>query len=388
MQCIFLRILVIVILFFLAISPTGIASETQYSTKPNFSSSPMKKWRIGYLQGGDYIDYKLTLIATIEGLIDLGWIPPFDINKIAGLNTIEIWKWMAKENKSDYLSFVSDAFYDAEWNADHRDKTAENLAKRIHNKGDIDLMIAMGTWAGQDLSKRSLKTNVLVMTASDPVASGIIKSPINSGSKYLHAHIDPSFFERQIRFFHDAIKFKKLGIIYEDSPAGRSYGGVESVERLTSELGFEIVTCFAVSDIPEAQKREEEYLNCIDEIAPDIDALYVTVHGGVSENSLPVITARSMRHGIPTFSQAGSAEVELGLLMSLSRINFRKVGLFQAAIIANVFNGAKPGELVQVFEEPLNISFNIDTAVQIGFVPSADFIAAADILYHEKSIQD
>jgi ABC-type uncharacterized transport system substrate-binding protein len=348
----------------------------------------MKKWRLGYLQGGDYLDYKLTLIATIEGLIELGWISPFDINKISGLNTIEIWNWLAKENLSDYISFVSDAFYDAEWKTDHRLKVAENLAKRIHHKGDIDLVIAMGTWAGQDLSKRPLKTNVLVMTASDPVASGIINSPTHSGNKNLHAHIDPTFFERQIRFFHDAIKFKKLGIIYEDSLAGRSYGGIESAKRLTNELGFEIVTCFAVSDIPDAQKREEAYLNCLDSIASDIDALYVTVHGGVSETSLPMITAQSMRHGIPTFSQAGSAEVELGLLMSLSRINFRKVGLFQAAIIANVFNGAKPGELVQVFEEPLHISFNISTAVQIGFVPSADFIAAADILYHKNSIQD
>ena len=64
------------------------------------------------------------------------------------------------------------------------------------------------------------------------------------------------------------------------------------------------------------------------------------------------------------------------------------MGLFQAAIMANVFNGAQPGDLAQVFEEPLNISLNMGTAERIGYIPSATVIAAADILYQRKIIQD
>ena len=78
----------------------------------------------------------------------------------------------------------------------------------------------------------------------------------------------------------------------------------------------------------------------------------------------------------------------MGLLMSFSRTSFKKVGLFQAAIMANVFNGAKPGDLDQVFEEPLNISLNLNTAEIIGYIPSAAVIAAADEIYYNNRIYD
>jgi hypothetical protein len=74
--------------------------------------------------------------------------------------------------------------------------------------------------------------------------------------------------------------------------------------------------------------------------------------------------------------------------MSLSRKDFEKIGLFQAAIMANVFNGANPGDLVQVFEEPLSISLNLDAASNIGYMPSADIIAAAEMLFPKKRRHD
>ena len=366
---------------------TALAGDVSYSTIPKHPSSN-KKWRIGYIQGGDYVDYRKTLLATVAGLMTLGWIKPADIQRFSESDVETIWKWLAEESRSDYLCFVRDAFYSAQWETNLRENVVEDISKRIQKKGDIDLLIAMGTWAGQDVSKRSLNANILVMTASDAVASGIINSPHDSGAKNLHAHIDPTLFERQIRLFHDLVKFNKLGIIFENSSAGRSYAGIESAEHLSKELNFEIITCFAVSDIPDEDQREAAYLSCVDKIATKIDALYVTPHGGVTENTIPLIIERSMNHRLPTFSQSGSHEVEKGLLMSLSRINFKKVGLFQAAIMANVFNGAQPGDLAQAFEEPLNLSLNMGTAESIGFIPSAAVIAAADIIYQRKIIQD
>ena len=376
------------IVILLAFSYTALAGDISYSTKPVHSPSESKKWRIGYLQGGEYIDYKETLIATVEGLMELGWILYVDTQRFADLDAETIWKELADKCQSDYVCFVKDAFYNAGWQSDRRQSVANAISQRIQKNGDIDLIFAMGTWAGQDLSKLPLDTNVLVMTASDPVAAGIIKSPYDSGAKNLHAHTDPTIYERQIRLFHEITQFKKLGIIFEDSLAGRSYAGLASAERVSKELGFDIVACSAVSDIPDRHKCEQEYLDCIDKIASEIDALYISVHGGVTDNSIPTIVERSKRHRIPTFSQSGSKEVEKGFLMSLSRISFKKVGLFQAAIIANIFNGAKPGDLVQVFEEPLNILLNIDTSQSIGFLPSADFIAAADILCHKDKSQE
>ena len=373
--------------FIIVFSLHAVAGDMNYSTNPTHASSQSKKWRIGYLQGGDYIDYKQTLLATVEGLVELGWILPFDIQKYTELDTEAIWKILAEEAESDYLSFVKEAFYDAKWKNDLRKTVADELSQRIQKKKDVDLLIAMRTWAGQDISKRSLDTNIFVMSSSDPVASGIIKSPYKSGIKNLYAPIDPTFHERQIRYFHDAINFKKLGIIFENSVAGTSYAGFASVERLSKEIGFELLSCFAISDTADVAQCQKEYLECIDKISSKIDALYVTVHGGVTDNSLPIIVEKSNFYGIPTFSQSGHLEVEKGLLMSLSRFNFKKIGLFQAAIISNIFNGAKPGDLVQTFEERLSMSLNLDTARKIGYIPTADVIAAADIMFHNSSKQ-
>ncbi|NJL60480.1 MAG: hypothetical protein HC887_13400 [Desulfobacteraceae bacterium] len=118
------------ILVILLIS-TGVAAD-----KKNYPSSPpaqiSKKWRIGYLEGGYYKDYPKVLIATVEGLIRLGWIEniaiPPQMEKEG--NTAKLWSWMASDVKSKYLEFAADAHYSADWKNDLRDQTKKRVLKR------------------------------------------------------------------------------------------------------------------------------------------------------------------------------------------------------------------------------------------------------------------
>ena len=48
--------------------------------------------------------------------------------------------------------------------------------------------------------------------------------------------------------------------------------------------------------------------------------------------------------------------------MSLSQASYKYVGEFNAKTIAKTFNGAKPRELGQLFEEPPKIAINLKTA--------------------------
>ena len=91
----------------------------------------------------------------------------------------------------------------------------------------------------------------------------------------------------------------------------------------------------------------------------------------------------SNEHKIPTFSQAGSAEVKLGILLSLSQAGFRYIGEFHAQAIAKVFNGAKPNQLEQLFEDPPKIAINLKTAELIGFDPPIVLLGAADEIFHD-----
>ncbi|WP_320041827.1 ABC transporter substrate binding protein [uncultured Desulfobacter sp.] len=377
--------IVFILVFLLTCYPfAAIADSMHFSTTPVHSPSNSGKWNIGYVQGGEYGDYCDTLLATLDGLIKLGWIDPIDTSQFIGLDAGDVWKILAQKANSSFLRFVGDGFYSADWKSENRKEIKQQLEQRIQAGNSLDLLIAMGTWAGQDLSKSKLDIPVIVMCTSNPVAAGIIKSPKASGKKNLHAQFDPTFHERQIKYFHLTVPFKKLGIIFEDTDVGKSYAGFSSVEKAAKENGFDLVVCHAQSDIPDTTQCEKEYLDCVDNLATKIDALYVTAHGGVNAHTIPLIVEKTIRYSIPTFSQYGSKDVEKGLLISLSRTSYKKVGMFEAAIIANVLNGANPGDLVQVFEEPLQITLNIDTAQHIGYLPTADVIAAADKIFHSR----
>ena len=353
----------------------------------DFATTPKKnqgkKWRIGYYEGGEYIDYQKIFSETIKGLMKLGWIKQESIPPQKGEQTTELWNWLATKAESSYIEFVKDAHYTANWDDKLREKTAAQVIKRLNTKKDIDLMIAMGTWAGQDLANDKHSTYTEVVSASDPLASGIIKSVEDSGYDHVHAQTDPYRYERQVRVFHDLVKFKKMGICYEDTEAGRSYAAVDKVEKIAKERGFEIVRAFTKSDVADPKLAEESVKEAFKELAEKSDAIYVTVQGGVNYRSIPELVDKANANKVPTFSQSGSEEVKYGFLASLSQAGFKYIGEFHADITAKILNGAKPRELPQLFEEPPKIALNLKTAEMIGFDPPVDIMLAADEIYKD-----
>jgi ABC-type uncharacterized transport system substrate-binding protein len=257
------------------------------------------------------------------------------------------------------------------------------IIERLNKRKDIDLMIAMGTWAGQDLANDKHSTPTEVISASDPIASGIIKSVEDSGFDHIHAQIDPYRYERQLRVFHDIVGFKKMGICYEDTEAGRSYAAVDTVEKISKERGFQIVRAFTKSDVADTKLAEESVKKAFKDLVKKCDAIYVTVQGGVSYRSIPKLVEITNSHQIPTFSQSGSEEVKYGFLASLSQAGFKYIGEFHAQIIAKILNGAQPRKLRQLFEEPPKIAINLKTAEIIGFDPPVDILLAADEIFQE-----
>ena len=362
--------------------PSSVGSKTGIAPR---KSDRGDRWRIGYYQGGEYIDYQKTLLATINGLMELGWIRKAQLDPLKTLSTKQTWQWLSTQAESDYIQFVRDAHYSADWNTETRKEKTDHIINRLTRIRDIDLMIAMGTWAGQDLTTSSHHVPTLVMSATDPLAAGIIKSPNDSGLDYVHAHIDPNRSKRQVELFYQIVQFKKLGVIYEDSVAGRSYAVIDVLEKLADRRGFEIIRCFAQSDIPDAQIAGKKYLHCFEKLSCTADAIYVSAHGGVTTHSLPGLADVAIKRRIPTFSQSGSEEVKYGLLMSLSPNSHRHVGLFEAAVMAKVLNGAKPRKLTQIFEEPSLLAINLKTAELIGFYENLTLsvLASSDEFYRE-----
>ena len=223
-------------------------------------------------------------------------------------------------------------------------------------------MIAAGTWAGQDLANNRHSVPTIVVSASNPVQSGIVRSAEDSGLDHVFAKVDPERYIRQLRLFHSLVKFKRLGVVYEDTPEGRSYAVWRIFTTVAREKGFEVLTCkteFADQTVPEAVAGT---LQCIEKLAPRIDAFYVTDHRGQTLSEIRTILNPLNAHKIPTWAQPGSEFVKNGVLFSSTKVEYDAFGLFYARVIANLFNGKKLRDLNQVFEDPKSLAVNLCTA--------------------------
>lgn len=374
-----LQIIIVAVIGICLLAGTGPAIQAaEPLTSPCLNDG--KKWRVGYYEGGTYSSYQDSFLAIINGLSKVGWISP--ITPPSGMETNrDLWQWLAQSVDSDYLEFVDDAFYSANWEKARREKLRDEIIQRLNKPGDIDLMIAMGTWAGQDLSTDRHHTPVIAASISDPIGSGIVKSPRDEGLAHIHARVDPRQYERQVETFHDIVQFDTLGIVYENTDSGRTYAAVDKVHSVAGNRGFDVTSCLITEGVEDVQVAQADTARCFRELADKADAIYVTMHIGVNSDSIPELVGIANAHGIPTFSQAGSDEVRQGFLMSISNADLSGIGRFHAEAMAKIFNGATPRELEMVFETPKKIAINLKTAEVIGFEVSTAILKQADEIF-------
>ncbi len=373
---------------FAADAATVATPAAQAGAPQVFPVTPIKKadgsrWRLGYLQGGDYTDYPVILAAIARGLHTLGWIPDPALPDPKTHTSRQLWEHLVRNVKSDYVEFVGDGYYSAgNFDTALRGPTREALSTRLSRQRDIDLVIAMGTWAGQDMAAPAMTpVPTIVASTSDPVASKIVASAADSGRDHIHAKVEPERYQAQVRLFHSIVPFKRLGVVYEDSAEGRTFGGVAAVEQMAQALGFAVEACHAPFNnvTPEAARAGAQ--DCYAQIAPKVDAVYLTVHRGVSAESMPAIQRSLIQAKVPSFSMLGSDEVRQGVLMSMAQADYVPVGLFHAETVARIFHGASPRALSQIWLSPSEIALNLKTAELIGFDPPIDILLSSDEVY-------
>ena len=344
------------------------------------------KWRIGFCQSEPYQDYASNFYYIIKGLEETGWVSgtkdlPF---KVGQDDTKEMWDWLALRAAGKYIEFVKDAHYDLKEMSSQGVSDKKKIITRLQRKKDIDLMIVTGTAAGLALSKRDHSVPTLVFSTSDPVGSGIIKSAADSGKDNVWAHVDQGQFRRQVQVFHDIFKFKKMGLVYEDSELGHSYIAFNDIEAVAKESGFNLISYY-VKEPVDSSDQERYYRDlrvAYQKIAEEIDAMLLTVSPTKPEMLAELLTP-FYKHQIPVFSQGGALEVKYGALMSITQNDYQNLQKFAAGTIANVFHGAKPRELPQIFESTPRIILNLEVAKKVGYKPSFDILYVADEIYRK-----
>ncbi len=349
---------------------------------PEPNSNNGQKWRIGYMEGGPYENYQSVFRAFIDQLMENGWIKesalPVPSNPA---ETRTLWEWLASGSRSAYLEFPADAFWSGNWNQKRREENASRAIKRFNKKGDIDLMLAFGTWAGLDLANNDHKTATMLFSTSNPVRAGIVKNEKDTGYDHFHVRIDSDRYKRQIRLFHNIIGFEKLGIAYQNTPDGRTYAALDDVRDVARELDFEVVECFYPRQPANSLKEKQTVLECHRKLAPRIDAFYLTEQTGVNLHNLRDLLVPFFKYQIPTFAQRRTYEVKRGVLMSLAQIDFKRRAGFHAQIFSRILNGEKPRNLPLFFEDTQEIAINLETARIIEIDLPLELMAGAKEIY-------
>ncbi|MDR1110985.1 MAG: ABC transporter substrate-binding protein [Deltaproteobacteria bacterium] len=345
---------------------------------------PKKKWKVIYVEGGNYKDYYLVLSGLIHGLKNIGLIDyrtPPAIMDDGNEDTSQLWSWLSINAVSDRLEFLADGYYSAGWNDQKRLEIKKEILRRLNDGNDVDLVLTFGTWAGQDLVTDEHQVPVMSITVTDPVAAGISRTETDSGLDHAHVQVENGRNERQIRIFHDIFKFRRLGVPYDVTPSGQSTMGVPTIRKMAEELGFELVPCETRLEIDDQETSFQNLLDCVSDLSEKSDAIYLTVNNGMQGDRIERILAPIIKARIPSFSQSGSNETELGVLMSLGQDNYNDSSFFEAKVIEAIVNGQMPRQINQIYEAPLTLALNLKMTLAIGWNPPFEVLIAMDEIY-------
>ncbi len=339
-----------------------------------------KKWRVAYYQGGPIPFYTNIQKEIIKELMRKGWIDEAALPPSALETEPPYWDWLCDEAESGYLEFLPENGYSASWNSEKRGRIRRELQAKLE-AGEVDLLLAMGTWAGEDLVNDRHSVPTLVMSASGFEKTGIIKSAEDSGFDHVNVFLDPTFSERQLRMFHRVTGFGKLGVAYENTDEGLRYSYMETVEKVAADQGFELKRCEVLDTTDDREKSRESCLSCYRELAADSDAVFITALLCADEE-IDALAALFKKEKIYSYSFFGSDHVKKGILLGASaEASYELHGRHYAANIIKVLSGTRPRDLAQVMELPFLISINRSTAEAIGFDIPQSIVTIARGIY-------
>lgn len=316
--------------------------------------------RIGYLEAGPF------------------WL--FD-------RTFEAFQQALAERSEVRVEYPANALHSPGWETENMARLPE-LADALMRREDLDLIVGMGTAAVKALlAKNNGRTPILGMGMADPIAAGVVRSTTDSGLDNFTCHVIADRWTTMFRVFHDVVRFKRLGILYQNSPEGRVYAALDDARMVASELGFEIVTHGSLSSAETddecrqglARLREEGMdaffigpLNCFDR----------------EKNNVAALLGLLNDWKIPTFARDGSDFVRSGALMGFSTWNFGPTGRFLANQAIAVLTGTRPRSVPMLDRMEPTIAINLETATRIGFSFPFDVLAVSDEIYEHTDQPD
>ncbi|MBQ9157029.1 MAG: hypothetical protein IJ137_09660 [Eubacterium sp.] len=342
--------------------------------------------RIGYAQSEEYGFFAQFLLCMAREMADEGSIRADFVEKYEDVNfeesfkegdTLTMWNDICDANvEGARYQFTREAFFDMS-------KMKESEYGTMANREDVDLTFAMGTGPGVYLVKHEKKNKFMSVYAADPVASGILKSETERITPDSYAMVDYTAYQRQLEAGFKFLRFKKLGVVYEDSEEGYLIAAIPDVEKKAKELGF--TTVYEHVKEPVDKADEERYYEDLKAawrklIDQGIDCLYITISSiDYEAHLMDLLNDAILPAGIKTLAQDDFLPLEYGVLFGVTLSDTEEIA---AHIFEEIERWQKEGvpfeELDMNCESTPKIGVNYTTAGKIGF----------DINFEELQIVD
>ena len=318
--------------------------------------------------------YGIALTLHANGCLDQ---PPPDTKTD---NVEQLWQWMSKHTNSD-IHCLPDGFYSAKWDDDKLITIRDEVLKRIETRKDVDAILVFGTRMAKVMSKLETDVPIIVTSVTNAVDSGIIPSYDDSGKDNLIALVSPDRFKKQVELFHQLFNFKKLGIVYEDDPTGKSVIALNEIESAANDLDITLSSCttklhgdnidIITNNVAECHKK------LIDQ---HVDAIYLTFSVELPPQQIRYTLTPLIQANIPTFSQSGVSDVKSGALLSLvdpAIVEGKQAG----QILIKLITGMLPRKIDNKFYQPILLAINLRTAASIGWNPPLEVLLLVDEFY-------
>lgn len=348
---------------------------------PVISSGTEDTYKIAYIEGDPYVNYAGTLYGLAMGLSDRGMIKKTASPKYedGGVDARPVWNWLC-ENARGKLEFSKDDFYQL---VNMSDSDKSEFKRRMNEDGDVDLILVMGTSAAEFIKEQNIKTNVMVMSVTDAVSTGIVKGTNKSGIENIWAHTSPERYIYQMRVFYSLFHFDRLGIVYEDSQNGRNEISYDAIKSFAEQNGVKLVEVPVKAKLQDgAEEYENKMIQGYNSLAGRVDAVYMTNCGNRTGSRMMEYLDPLYKQGIPVFSQTGRNDVANGAVMTVYRSDFNEIGSFCADRLLQIKNGKKPGELSQICNESQTFCINIAAADRAGIRIPFKVLLQCDTIYN------
>lgn len=342
-----------------------------------------KKWRVAVNQSGNFNDFSkvfkgMTIALMEDNLIktyppiynaDFDYSAPGEFDKLA------------QATKGGCMEFVECSFHNYNWDRKGVYEDKLTYKQQIAN-GQINMIWTFGTITGLYYADSTLGIPVLVIDSTSPEGAGIIGPGDYSDKPNIHVQKDRTRYMAEVVLFHNLLKFKRMGILIDNTKDNQSGQDIFEIRSLAKNMGFELVPCYGDIMGRNLKQADADFKRCLKELSQEkLDALFLTLVYRPKEPLFPLIKPFIDR-GIPIYSQYGDEDVRAGALLSLSESDMIHASLFEANVVKQiVIDGKKPEEISQIFHAPLSISFNMHTARLIEWQPSFEALIAIDNVY-------